>query len=242
MRRFTQSLGQGAHASALAVFFLAAFFLAATLQARAGEVVVADGAITPHVTSLYELRFARVIKQQFDFSCGSAAVANLLTFAYGRPVSEKDVFSLMWAKGDQASIRKVGFSLLDMQSYLTAIGLNSSGYKVEFDQIAKVGLPAITLVTIGSYHHFVVIRGVRDDTVLVADPALGLRRISRDGFQKIWSGVLFVVTDDTAIGQAHFNAPEDWSILPSSPLARGMDQRRLGLTSLFLSLPLRNEF
>ena len=237
MRGITHNSGRGVLTSASAFLFLLIAF-----PALAGEVVIDDAGTTRHVASIRELRFARVIRQQFDFSCGSAAVANLLTYSYDRPINERDVFSLMWAKGDQAAIQKVGFSLLDMQTYFAAIGLNSDGYKVDFDQIATIGVPAITLITTKGYNHFVVVRGVRDGEILVADPALGLRKLAKEDFQKIWSGILFVVTDAAPVGRAHFNLQEDWALVPSSPIARGMDQQRLGLTASYLTLPLRNEF
>jgi hypothetical protein len=37
------------------------------------------------VTSIKEARFRRVIKQQYDFSCGSAALATLLSYRYDPP-------------------------------------------------------------------------------------------------------------------------------------------------------------
>jgi predicted double-glycine peptidase len=232
-----QNTSRGVLASASVLFSLLI-----GLPAFAGEVTIDNGGVTRHVASIRELRFAHVIRQQFDFSCGSAAIANLLTYGYERTVSERDVFSLMWAKGDQASIQKVGFSLLDMQTYLAAIGLNSDGYKVDFDQIVTVGVPAITLITTKGYNHFVVVRGVRDGQVLIADPALGLRKLAKEDFLKIWSGILFVITDAAPIARAHFNAEEDWALVPIGPVARGMDQQRLGLTASYLNLPLRNEF
>src|SRR5690606_40798166 len=68
-------------------------------------------------------RFSRdwssdVCSSDLDFSCGSAATATLLTYQYGHPVTELEVFRQMYAQGDQARIRKEGFSLLDMRRYL----------------------------------------------------------------------------------------------------------------------------
>ena len=40
------------------------------------------------VTSIREGRFQTVIRQEFDFSCGSAALASLLTYHYERPTTE----------------------------------------------------------------------------------------------------------------------------------------------------------
>jgi len=78
---------------------------------QAGQVSIL-GSFSPHVKSFKELRESRVTKQQYDFSCGSAALATLLTYTYGEPISETAVFEAMFKVGDQANIRKVGFSLL----------------------------------------------------------------------------------------------------------------------------------
>src|SRR3546814_1255924 len=77
-----------------------------------------SGSYAIHVTSLKEARFKTTVPQQRDFSCGSAAVATLLTYQYGQPVTEAEVFRYMYDHGDQARIRKEGFSLLDIRGYL----------------------------------------------------------------------------------------------------------------------------
>lgn len=72
--------------------------------------------------SFAEMKFDTVYKQEFDFSCGSAALASLLTFHYGNVVSEKTVFLEMYEHGDQEKIKDQGFSMLDMKNYLGQIG------------------------------------------------------------------------------------------------------------------------
>ena len=108
------------------------------------------------VKSVEERRFYSVVRQRYDFSCGSAALATLLHYHYARPVDEKIVFAGMWAEGDRAAIRKVGFSLLDMKRYLAAHGLPADGYKVSLDQVAKANVPGVALLDIKGYRHFVV--------------------------------------------------------------------------------------
>ena len=44
------------------------------------------------VVSLKQARFKTTIQQQYDFSCGSAAVATLLTYQYGYKINEETVF------------------------------------------------------------------------------------------------------------------------------------------------------
>ena len=48
------------------------------------------------VKSFAEMKFSTVYKQQFDFSCGSAALASLLAFHYDDEVNEQSVFLDMY--------------------------------------------------------------------------------------------------------------------------------------------------
>ncbi|WP_449406271.1 C39 family peptidase, partial [Massilia phosphatilytica] len=82
--------------------------------AHAADLAIAGGArFDVPVKSMRELRFTSTTRQQYDFSCGSAALATLLTYHYGHPISETVAFKAMWDNGDQAKIRREGFSLLD---------------------------------------------------------------------------------------------------------------------------------
>ena len=78
---------------------------------------------------MQELRFLETVRQGFDFSCGSAALATLLSFHYGRPTTEFQVFESMWKTGDTEKIRKDGFSMLDMKRYLEQEGLRADGFQ-----------------------------------------------------------------------------------------------------------------
>jgi uncharacterized protein len=199
----------------LAAAFLAAFsvFLASEMRARAGQVTLGNadtGNFNIKLVSYSELPFRTVTRQQFDYSCGSAALATLLRFHYSRHTTEADVFKAMYDVGDQAQIQKVGFSLLDMKKYLASLGYQADGFRVSLAELAQVGVPAIALIQIGSYKHFVVIKGVIGDSVLVGDPALGLRMFSAGEFQKMWNGIAFVVHDSPAAPKPLFNGREDW--------------------------------
>ena len=190
------------------------------------------GGYALRVTSLKEARFRSTIRQQYDFSCGSAAVATLLTYQYGIPVDEEEVFARMYATGDQARIRAEGFSLLDMRRYLASRGFQADGFQVPLDQLLAQGLPAIVLVNDRGYRHFVVVRGLRGGRVLVADPARGSRAIARGEFERIWDNrVLFVVHNRREL--ASFNQPRDWNLAPAAPLEAGV--QRQGLRDVVMS-------
>ncbi len=169
----------------------------------------AGGAYGVGVTSWRDLPFRTVIRQQFDYSCGSAALATLLRFHYGKPVREAEIFTAMYKAGDQSKIRKVGFSLLDMKRYLAGAGYSSDGYQISLDDFSKMSTPGIALVKTGAYKHFVVVKGVAGPYVLVGDPALGLKVYSRKQFQDMWSGIMFVI-DDNHVGD--FNSQKEWAM------------------------------
>lgn len=164
------------------------------------------------VKSFKESRFIEVVRQRMDFSCGSAALATLLTYHYDMPVSEASILSAMYETGDKEKIHKEGFSLLDMKNYLESIGLKAEGYKQSLDKLARVGIPAIVLLDRGGYMHFVVVKGVTKSKVLIGDPAQGLRVESRANFERMWNQILFVVTDMKDIARTRFNSPRVWAM------------------------------
>lgn len=174
------------------------------------------GVMTVHAKSYKEIRFRDVVKQQYDFSCGSAALATLLTYSYLRPVTENQAFVWMYKTGDKVKIRKDGFSLLDIKRYLASLGYQADGYRVSLRFLAKVKVPAIVLIETNGYKHFVVIKGIARGHVLLGDPAAGLRMISIPNFKKIWqNGIVFVIHQgpNILISRKTFNNNEDWSVV-----------------------------
>ena len=205
--------------------------LLAAGTAHAANVPVAGGAFTVPVRSMQALRFASTLRQQYDFSCGSAALATLLTHHYGYPVSESTVFAAMWAQGDQAKIRREGFSLLDMQRYLAKIGFKADGFQVPLQKLFDSKLPAIVLISEKGYNHFVVIKGADDGRILLGDPSSGTRSITRAHFESIWpTRLLFVIHD--APGKPSFNTELDWAAAPRAPLAEGVARTAIDMTTL----------
>jgi predicted double-glycine peptidase len=192
------------------------------------------------VPSQAEARWDSVIRQKYDFSCGSAAVATLLTYHYEMPTSEQDVFQAMFRDGDKKKIQTEGFSMLDMKRYLDKRGMRSDGFRMTLDQLSSVGVPGIALVNTRGYRHFVIIRGIDDERVLLGDPAAGDTAISREYFEQIWSGAVLAAREKREIAQRFFNNERDWRTWPSAPTSQGLD-RTDGLGMFLLTLPGPNE-
>jgi predicted double-glycine peptidase len=215
---------------ALAAFCAAAAFQ--TTPARADDAqpslvkktdvqvsVVAAGPYNVSVVTWKDRPFLTVVHQRYDFSCGSAALATLLRYQYGRDVDENQIFKDMWAVGDHDAIGKHGFSLADMKRYLATRGMGSDGYRVPLERYAQAKVPGIAVIRVGGYKHFVVIKSVRDGEVLVGDPATGLHAYTEADFQNMWDGLIFVIHDEAHPNDHHgFDSDHEWAQLSATPL------------------------
>lgn len=214
-----------------------------SLPAGAGELSTFFGTseYTSEITTFKERRFTNVIKQQYDFSCGSAAIASLLTYHYERPTTEAEVFESMFEAGDKETIRTKGFSLLDMKVYLEANGYEADGFRVGLDQIQDSKIPAIVVIRTRGYQHFVLIKGVSDREVVVGDPALGTKVYTREEFEQVRDGdIVFVIRSDRDLAERYFNQETDWAVRPDAPFGSALTTD--GLSSFLVNLPTAGQF
>jgi len=218
---------------------IAACTLAAA-QAHGGEFVPPGGSFRVHVESLKERRFRTVLKQLYDYSCGAAAAATLLSRHYARSTSEEEAVAAMLAHGDPARIVREGFSMLDLKQLLVSRGLQADGYRLTLDQLVGHGVPAIALLSEQGYKHFVVVQGMRGGRVLLGDPATGLRAISRARFEAASTGVFLVARNDAATARATFNDARAWSAAPPAPLENALT--RDAVAPRLLALPGPHDF
>lgn len=186
------------HAISLAVIVLVGLsWLAPT--SHAGEVrfdgVLPNGAMyTSHVESMQEGRFRNLVRQHTDYSCGAAALATILRYAYHLNVDEATVIQGMMGVSDVELVRQRGFSLLDIKHYVESLGMRGRGYRVGERRLQTLRVPALVLMDVRGFRHFVVLKQVTDGTVELADPILGNRSIPYDEFVKAWqSKTVFVV-------------------------------------------------
>ncbi len=223
--------------------FTAAFLSAAMLvgSVTAGTVNISNpfGSFNVQAKSLHEMRWDSVIRQKYDFSCGSAAVATLLSYHYNLPTDEEEVFQAMIKVGNRTKIQQHGFSMLDMKRYLDSRGFRTDGFKMTLDKLIKIGMPGITLLNTQGYKHFVVVKGINENHVLIADPAVGSVVVPREFFAKIWNGAILGARSYVDVAKENFNSDRDWRIRPRSPISKGVS--RTGLGALLLNIPGRNE-
>jgi uncharacterized protein len=147
------------------------------------------------VRSLLEMRQENVVIQQWDISCGAAALATILTYQLDHPISEKHAAQGMLRRTDPLRVKhRGGFSLLDMKRYAESRGFQADGYaRLSLEQLRKLA-PLIVPVNLEGYDHFVVFRGVAAGRAVLADPGFGNRTVALDDFEQAWNGRIgFVV-------------------------------------------------
>jgi predicted double-glycine peptidase len=185
------------------------------------------------VRSLLEMRRDKVVVQDWDLSCGAAALATVLTYQHGDPVPEQEVAKGMMRReeylADPSRVQRGGgFSLLDLQRYVDWRGYEGVGYgQLTFKDLIELA-PIIVPLSLNGYDHFVVFRGIWGDRVLLADPAWGNRVMSVEGFEDVWldfpefGRVGFVVQRRDGAEPPNQLAPEPVDFLiPPGPLVRG---------------------
>jgi len=204
------------------VVILTAIALLATAASGGGPAIAGAAGEEP-VRSLSQIRNQGVVRQEWDLSCGAAAIATLFTYQLGRPVSERTVALAMLKRTSSALVRaRLGFSLLDLKLFAATQGVAAAAFAdmdlTDLDRLA----PAIVPINWLGFRHFVVYRGRREGRVLLADPAFGNRTLAEDRFRSIWAGGIGFIVFDPAQPSAlnRMGAPAELFLVPGAQVKR----------------------
>lgn len=149
-----------------------AVFAAASLWSAATPARVVSA-----VTGVEALGFEGVVRQRRRNDCGAAALATVLA-SFGRHIP-LDVLER------ELPIEARGVSMLALRDSAVRHGLQATGWRVGWDALGSIRLPAIAFV---NGDHFVVVLGASSSNVELADPARGRLRLTRRAFERRWRG------------------------------------------------------
>jgi uncharacterized protein len=143
------------------------------------------------VRSMLEFRREAVVVQEWDLSCGAAALATILRYQHGDEVSERELVGDLIRRDiyiENPEVVKIrqGFSLLDLKRVVEKRGYNGYGYGNLSLEDALGLAPMITPIKPNGYNHFVVLIGRAGDRIQIADPAFGNTTMTVDRFQRNW--------------------------------------------------------
>ncbi len=139
------------------------------------------------------IRRFHFVQQVDEMDCGAACLA-MVCRHFGRKLNLARIRELCHVSSD-------GTSLQGICSAAIELGLAARAVKASHRNLDRMPMPAIAH---WDGRHWVVVYRISEREVWLADPAIGLRKITRDEFEAKWSGyvALFDYTD------AFKNAPE----------------------------------
>lgn len=148
------------------------------------------------IRTLKDLRDEGVVRQRWDMSCGAAALGTILTYDFNDNTPEAAIVVWILHRNDPARIRaRGGFSLLELKRFAQARGYSAEGFSgMSLEDLAAEKAWVITPIHFKTFDHFVVVKGIVGDRVILADPGFGNVTMRTNRFMKIWkNGIVFVV-------------------------------------------------
>lgn len=131
-------------------------------------------------TTWQEIKKHNVIKQDIDYSCGSASLATILTYFYNQPTSEAQIVQDLALDKQMASFQ-------DLANVSGKYGFTGKGIVTNYESLKKIKIPAIVYLNHNRTDHFSVLRAIDDNNVYLSDPSWGNRTLTRKQFEKIWN-------------------------------------------------------
>ena len=98
------------------------------------------------VQSMQQRRYANLVRQQTDYSCGAASLATILRYGYGLDADEDTVIQGLLGVADPEVVAQRGFSLLDIKRYVQSLGMRGRGYRINEQRLRALRVPALALM------------------------------------------------------------------------------------------------
>ncbi len=128
------------------------------------------------------------ILQASEEDCGAACLASICKY-YGKSLSIN-------RSRDAVGTGQLGTTLLGLKRGSESLGFNCRSVKASeevIDKIQEIPLPAVIH---WQGYHWVVLYGRRGKKYVIADPAAGIRYLTRRELMTGWSGILLLLVPD----------------------------------------------
>lgn len=179
------------------IAFSLLFVITSNLDAETTiPLTINNGKIYKKVKTWKEIRDENIVKQQYDYSCGSGALATLMKIGFGEDIAEEDIIKLILKDKNQGEIQDIiknGYSLLDLKKVAEKKGYFGEMYRLKLSHLYQLRGPVLIYFEPHGDKHFAVLKSVQGDRVFIADPARGNVRMSIYRFQKEWPGIILAI-------------------------------------------------
>jgi ATP-binding cassette subfamily B protein len=170
----------------------------------------------------------RICVQQHDATdCGAACLATIVR-SHGLRIPIARI-------RQYAGTDLQGTNVLGLVEAAQRLGFEAKGVRGGLEALARIPLPAIAHVRSGGTLHYVVIHKVGPRRLTIADPASGVRRLTRADFAAAWSGVLVLLVPGAGFGREDRPAGV-WSRLARLVKPHGFLLAETFLATLFFTL------
>lgn len=136
-----------------------------------------------------DIRDQHIVKQKRDFSCGAAALATICRYYWGDDVTENQVLGVVEKNLTQEELKERfenGLAISDLRLAAVKMGYLSTIGRLSMVELIKVKVPLIVAIRLEETNHFVVVKGIANGWVFVADPSRGNLRIPQFEFERQW--------------------------------------------------------
>ena len=165
------------------------------------------------------------VLQMENTECGAASLSIVLQH-YGRYVPLTQLRELCGVSRD-------GSDAANLILAARSLGLDAKGFKKSIAALEQVKPPAILF---WEFNHFLVFEGFRGDRVALNDPALGPRTVSREEFDRSYTGIVLTLEPGPEF-QRGGRAPSPWPIVWRRLSSEPMGALFIAIAGLLLILP-----
>ncbi len=129
------------------------------------------------------------IKQKDGSDCGAAVLATV-ALHYDMKIG-------LQRMRDLAGTDKVGTTLKGIVTGAEKIGFSARAVKGPYEALSEIPLPAVMHWKMEEgFGHFVVLHKITKDKLIIADPGQGLREMTPEEFQKLWTSYVVLLVPD----------------------------------------------
>ena len=165
------------------------------------------------------------VLQMENTECGAASLSIVLQH-YGRYVPLTQLRELCGVSRDGSDAANL---ILAARSF----GLDAKGFQISLDALEHIKPPVILF---WEFNHFLVFEGFRGDRVALNDPALGPRTVSREEFDRSYTGIVLTMEPGNSF-QRGGRAPTVWPIVLKRMLSEPLAALFIVCAGLLLILP-----
>ena len=165
------------------------------------------------------------VLQMENTECGAASLSIVLQH-YGCYVPLTQLRELCGVSRD-------GSDAANLVLAARSLGLNAKGFQKGLDALEHLKPPAILF---WEFNHFLVFEGFRGDSVALNDPALGPRTVSREDFDRSYTGIVLTMEPGPSFKRGG-RAPSVWPIVLRRMASEQMGVGFILIAGLLLILP-----